>query len=99
MDNWSRGWRKLVEWDSINKVYLYKGYKIIPLSYSDQIKLPNHLQNEYYWGEISHIDNVLKNKNNKILTLTDKKSWKMHLIYFGSQLECRMVIVYEKKNI
>ena len=55
MDNWSRGWRKLVEWDSINKVYLYKGYKIIPLSYSDQIKLPNHLQNEYYWGEISHI--------------------------------------------
>ena len=55
MDNWSRGWRKIVEWDSINKVYLYKGYKIIPLSYSDQIKLPNHLQNEYYWGEISHI--------------------------------------------
>lgn len=60
MDNWSRGWRKLVEWDSINKVYLYKGYKIIPLSYSDQIKLPNHLQNEYYWGEISHINNVIK---------------------------------------
>ena len=23
MDNWSRGWRKLVEWDNINKVYLY----------------------------------------------------------------------------
>ena len=71
MDNWSRGWRKLVEWDSINKVYLYKGYKIIPLSYSDQIKLPNHLQNEYYWGEIRHIDNVLKNKNNKKINELD----------------------------
>lgn len=73
MDNWSKGWRKLVEWDSINKVYLYKGYKIIPLSYSDQIKLPNHLQNEYYWGEISHIDNVIKNKSNKNSNIEGQK--------------------------
>ena len=62
MDNWS-----------INKVYIYKGYKIIPLSYSDQIKLPNHLQNEYYWGEISHIDNVIKNKSNKNSNIEGQK--------------------------
>ena len=73
MDNWSRGWRKLVGWDNRNKVYLYKGYKIITLSYFDQIKLPNHLQNEYYWGEISHIDNVLKNKNNKNSNIDGQK--------------------------
>ena len=73
MDNWSRGWRKLVEWDNINKVYLYKGYKIIPLSYSDQIKLSNHLQNEYYWSEISYIDNVIKNKNNKNSNIDGQK--------------------------
>lgn len=60
MDNWSRGWRKLVEWDNNNKVYIYKGNKIYPLSYKEQIKMPTHLQNEYYWGEIAHIDRIIK---------------------------------------
>lgn len=60
MDNWSRGWRKLVEWDNGNKVYTYKGHKIYPLSYKEQIEMPTHLQNSYYWGEMEHIDRIVK---------------------------------------
>ena len=60
MNNWSRGWRKLVEWDNENKVYMYKGFRIIPLSYHEQVEMPIHLQNEYYWGEIEHIDKVIE---------------------------------------
>lgn len=60
MDNWSRGWRKLVEWDNGNKVYIYKGHKIYPLSYKEQIEMPTHLQNSHYWGEIAHIDRVIE---------------------------------------
>ena len=65
MDNWSRSWRKLVEWDKENKVYMYKGFRIIPLSYHEQVEMPIHLQNEYYWGEIEHIDEVIKRRENK----------------------------------
>ena len=65
MDNWSRSWRKLVEWDKENKVYMYKGFCIIPLSYQEQVAMPTHLQNEYYWGEIEHIDEVIKSRENK----------------------------------
>ena len=65
MDNWSRSWRKLVEWDKENKVYIYKGFRIIPLSYHEQVEMPIHLQNEYYWGEIEHIDEVIKSRKNK----------------------------------
>ena len=65
MDNWSRSWRKLVEWDKENKVYTYKGFRIIPLSYHEQVEMPIHLQNEYYWGEIEHIDEVIKSRENK----------------------------------
>lgn len=60
MDNWSRGWRKLVEWDNGNKVYIYKGHKIYPLSYKEQIEMATHLQNSYYWGEIAHIDRIIE---------------------------------------
>lgn len=60
MDNWSRGWRKLVEWDNGNKVYIYKGHKIYPLSYKEQIEMATHLQNSYYWGEIEHIDRIVE---------------------------------------
>ena len=60
MDNWSRGWRKLVEWDNVNKVYIYKGHKIYPLSYKEQIETPVHLQNQYYWGEIAQIDRIIE---------------------------------------
>lgn len=62
MDHWSRRWRNLVEWDDDNKVYLYKGHKIYPLSYKEQIEMPTHIQNSYYWGEIKHIDKVVKEK-------------------------------------
>lgn len=55
MDNWNRGWRKLVEWDNDNKVYTYKGHKIYPLSYKEQVGMATHLQNSYYWGEIDLI--------------------------------------------
>ena len=65
MDNWSRSWRKLVEWDNVNKVYMYKGFRIIPLSYYEQVEMPIHLQNEYYLGEIEHIDEVIKSRENK----------------------------------
>lgn len=70
MDNWSRGWRKLVEWDNGNKVYIYKGHKIYPLSYKEQIEMATHLQNSYYWGEIEHIDRIveaeeIREKNSK----------------------------------
>lgn len=27
--------------------------------------MPIHLQNEYYWGEIEHIDEVIKSRENK----------------------------------
>lgn len=60
MDNWSRGWRKLVEWDNGNKVYTYKGHKIYPLSYKEQVEMATHLQNSYYWGEIAHIDRIIE---------------------------------------
>lgn len=60
VDNWKSGWRKLVEWDKINKVYLYKGYEIIPLSYKEQYEMPLHLQNEYYWAEISLIEDRIE---------------------------------------
>ena len=60
MDNWSRGWRKLVEWDNGNKVYIYKGHKIYPLSYKEQVEMATHLQNEYYWGEIEHINRIIE---------------------------------------
>lgn len=62
MDIWSRGWRKLVEWDNENKVYKYKGYNIYPLTYKEQIETPVHLQNDYYWGEIRHIDKVVEER-------------------------------------
>lgn len=57
-DNWSRGWRKLVEWDNNEKVYKYKGHTIFPLSYKEQVKMPLHIQNSYYWDEISRIDRI-----------------------------------------
>ena len=65
MDNWSRSWRKLVEWDKENKDYMYKGFRIIPLSYHEQVEMPIHLQNEYYWGEIERINEVIKSRENK----------------------------------
>lgn len=66
IDNWKSGWRKLVEWDKINKVYIYKEYEIIPLSYKQQYEMPLHLQNEYYWMEISRIDEVIESKKKSI---------------------------------
>jgi hypothetical protein len=42
VDNWKSGWRKLVEWDSIKKVYIYKGKEILPLSYKEQYEMPLH---------------------------------------------------------
>ena len=60
VDNWKNGWRKLVEWDKENKVYKYKGYDIYPLSYKEQYEMPLHLQNEYYWSEISEIENRIE---------------------------------------
>ena len=65
MDNWGRGWRKLVKWDKENRVYMYKDFRIIPLSYHEQVEMPIHLQNEYYWGEIERIDEVIKSRENK----------------------------------
>lgn len=59
-DNWKNGWRKLVTWDSTKKVYIYKEKEILPLSYKEQYEMPLHLQNEYYWGEISLIDNRIE---------------------------------------
>lgn len=64
-DSWSRSWRKEVVWDKENKVYLYKGYKIFPLSFQEQTKMPVHLQNEYYWSEINRIEKILEFNNKK----------------------------------
>ena len=58
MDNWSNSWRKLVEWDKEKKVYMYRGHKIVSLSYKEQCEMPLHLQNNYYWDEISIIDKI-----------------------------------------
>lgn len=60
MNNWGGGWRKMVKWDNHNKLYMYKGRKVYPLSYKEQIEMPVHLQNSYYWGEIAHIDKIAK---------------------------------------
>ena len=65
MNNWSSGWRKLVEWDNKNKVYIYKGKSIIPLTIKERIAMPVHLQNEYYWEEIKYIEDRLNSFNNK----------------------------------
>ena len=64
MNNWNSGWRTLVTWDDIEKVYKYQNHNIIPLTYDEQITMPIHLQNEYYWGEIQLINNVLKFNDN-----------------------------------
>lgn len=65
MDNWNRGWRKIVEWDKVNQIYKYKGKEIVPLSYNEQVKMPIHLQNEYYWGEINRIDETERMKQSE----------------------------------
>lgn len=64
MNTWGNGWRKLVTWDKVNKQYLYKDSTILPLSYSEQISMPLHLQNEYYWDEITRIDNICNLQTN-----------------------------------
>ena len=74
MDNWNRDWRKLVEWDKENKVYTYKGFQIIPLSYQEQIAMPTHLQNEYYWGEIEHINRVVEERNKPHKTVEEAQA-------------------------
>lgn len=63
MNNWSSGWRKLVEWDEEAKIYSYKGYVILPLSYLERRDMPTHLQNEYYWDEIKRIDRIIELEN------------------------------------
>ena len=60
MNNWSSGWRKLVKWDEEAKMYLYKGYMILPLSYLERRDMPTYLQNEYYWDEIKRIDRIIE---------------------------------------
>ena len=60
MNNWSSSWRKLVEWDEEAKIYSYKGYMILPLSYLERCDMPTHLQNEYYWDEIGRIDRIIE---------------------------------------
>lgn len=60
MNNWSSSWRKLVEWDEKVKMYSYKGYMILPLSYLERRDMPIHLQNEYYWDEIGRIDKIIE---------------------------------------
>jgi hypothetical protein len=74
MDNWSRGWRKLVEWDKENKVYIYKGFRIIPLSYQQQIEMPTHLQNSYYFGEIEHINRVVEDRQKPHKTVEEAQA-------------------------
>lgn len=74
MDNWSRSWRKLVEWDNKNKIYMYKGFRIIPLSYYEQIEMPAHLQNEYYWGEIEHINRVIDSREKPHKTVEESQA-------------------------
>lgn len=63
MNNWSSGWRKLVEWDEEGKMYSYKGCMIFPLSYLERRDMPTHLQNEYYWDEIKRIDRIIELEN------------------------------------
>lgn len=60
VNNWGNGWRKLVEWDSVKRVYIYKEKEIFPLSYKEQYEMPLHLQNEYYWSEISMIESRIE---------------------------------------
>lgn len=57
---WTSGWRKKVEWDKEKKVYKYKGHDIFPLSFNEQNEMPLHIQNEYYWDEITRIDRIVE---------------------------------------
>ena len=65
VDNWKNGWRKLVEWNTIKKVYIYKNKEIYPLSYKEQYEMPLHLQNEYYWSEISLIEDSIEREEKR----------------------------------
>lgn len=78
MNNWSSSWRKLVKWDEDVKVYSYKGYMILPLSYLERRDMPTHLQNEYYWDEIERIDRIveLESKDKK-----DKEEFDFNAIW------------------
>ena len=49
-----------MEWDEEVKMYSYKGYMILPLSYSERRDMPTHLQNEYYWDEIERINRIVE---------------------------------------
>lgn len=66
MSNWDSGWRRLVTWDANSKCYLYKDKQILPLSFKEQRDMPIHLQNEYYWDEINHIDKIYTLNNDDI---------------------------------
>lgn len=59
---WGRWWRKLVKWDAENKLYVYRGYNIYPLSFKDQRDIPVHRQNDHYWSEIDRIDEIIAQK-------------------------------------
>lgn len=78
MNNWSSSWRKLVEWDEDVKMYSYKGYMILPLSYLERRDMPNHLQNEYYWDEIKRIDRIIELESKKE---QDKKEFDFNAIW------------------
>lgn len=78
MNNWSSSWRKLVEWDEEIKMYSYKGYMILPLSYLERRDMPTHLQNEYYWDEIKRIKRIIELESKEE---QDKKEFDFNAIW------------------
>lgn len=81
MNNWSSGWRKLVHWDEEVKMYSYKGYMILPLSYLERRDMPTHLQNEYYWDEIERIDRIVELEGKEEQEEKDKKEFDFNAIW------------------
>ena len=81
MNNWSSSWRKLVEWDEKVKMYSYKGYMIIPLSYLERRNMPTHLQNEYYWDEIGRLDKIIELEGKEEKEEQDKKEFDFNAIW------------------
>lgn len=55
-------WRKLVTWDKEKQMYVYKENEIFPLSFDEQYRTPQHIQDSYYWDEINRINRLIENK-------------------------------------
>lgn len=67
-------WRKLVTWDKEKQMYIYKEHEIFPLSFDEQYRTPLHIQDSYYWDEISRINRQIEidKSNNQMMETVEE---------------------------